>query len=792
MIIRRCVAILCLLSVLPYTLALQELTDDTFASFISQSGKFCIMFYSPSCGTCQAALPVFKSVSQLIEEDKTVNITLAQIDVSEYTASGDRYDVWLYPTMVIDGGDFPYQQVYKGSPTSREELTKWIKEFGSPSHVPPTSALWVLNDASFTDCTEERICMVQFTDSRCIHCLARGNHIHELANHVNKHLHGEGVRVAQVDLAKHPDIGKKYNIELRGAASNRVFINGEMYDYNGPDDWESAATFIKARIESPLRDITTMSEYASDFLSGKKSCAVALLMPNSENFTGIQNHYLSWAESTRDFCSHYLITDRVMLEEMEIDHPKFVIKHSAKTLTPSEPPHFEIEVPTGAGETWFAEQFKKKQFSLVNEISRERIASQLRDLDHFVGIFVENPSWGEEMNTLKKAIAGIAIKFQDQGLPFFIGNVADFSVDFEEVDTINANVPFLLMIRDKNDRQYTPYFKTLQKFKNKPEKLYYAFVASYVSQYLKGEIAPRIKSDLDHGVYDGVLDIVGVSVDRVLRRTDKDILMLMTSSNRCRSCPRYEDALMTFGEKYENPETLTVGMINVETNQLPRKLVMKSSPPHMVLLPAERNGPFESLVYFYDEISEDNLKKFVTEHGKHNLMEKKNQNRSEKKDHQEKQKPSAQEDATTEEDPEGTFQSIHASVIEESPSDKVREDKKPEDAELDKKLADVQWEKKSEDIKEDPEYIKLKQKMEEMFNERLGGMNMNSMYANNINPMDHKYDEKYEMEYELDPEDLEYHSAGDSSSTAHSNSGDRSPNDHSSTGDSSSTYHDEL
>ena len=33
---------------------------------------------------------------------------------------------------------------------------------------------------------------------------------------------------------------------------------------------------------------------------------------------------------------------------------------------------------------------------------------------------------------------------------------------------------------------------------------------------------------------------------------------------------------------------------------------------------------------------------------------------------------------------------------------------------MDKKLADVQWEKKSEDIKEDPEYIKLKQKMEEI------------------------------------------------------------------------------
>ena len=721
------VVILCLL---PYSLALQELTDDTFASFITKPGKFCIMFYSPSCGTCQAALPIFKRVAQLIEADSTVDIKLSQIDVSEHIASGDRYDVWNYPTMVIDGGDFPYQQVYKGSPTSPEELVKWIEEFGSPSYVPPLSALCILDEASFSDCVEERICWVKFTDSRCMsqQCLGKGSQIHELANHANKQLQGEGVRVAQVDLAKYPKIGEKYGIELRGASVNKLFINEKMYHYHGSEDWAIAVKYIEARLESPLKDLATMSQYASEFLSGTKTCAVALLLPNQDDNTETQNHYLSWAESTRDFCSHYLVTNTAMLQGMEIVFPRFVIKHSAKTLISTEPPHVEVNVVTEAGENWFAEQFKKSQFSLVNVIDSGRISTQLRDLDHYVGIYVENSTWGAEMQNLKEAIAGIAKKFQDKGIPFFIGNVADVSVDFEEVDTINANVPFLFMIRDKNYRKYTPNFKTLQEFKNEPEELYFTYLENYINQYLEGKVAPTIKSDKDHGVMDGVLDVVGLSIDRVLGRTDKDILLLMTSSNQCRSCVRYENALLKFGEKFENPKTLTVGMINVETNQLPRKLMMKSSPPHVVLLPAGRSGPFENLAYFFNEISEENIRTFVTHHGKHNVLDKKDQNITDEKEHKGKQGTSVQEDATAEEDPDA-YQSIHATVTEEMP-----------------------YAKESDHAKEDTELTKHKEKIEKMMNERFGGMNTDSQHHNNFNPREHKYDEKYELEFDPDEE----------------------------------------
>lgn len=710
-------------------LALQELTDDTFTSFFTKSTKFCIMFYSPSCGTCRASLPIFRNAAMKIEAENTTSLQIAQIDVSEFTASGDRFDVWHYPTFIIDGVDLPYHQIYKGSPTSAEELAKWIRQLGSPDYLPPVSALWVLDEDSIDDCVEERICLIQFTDSRCVQCLGRAYQIHELANHIYNELHGEGVKVAQVDLAKYPNLGKKYSVELRGAAVRKVFRNGKMYEYNGPDDWEGAVNFIKARLGSPLKEISTMAEYASEFLSGKVYCSAALLLPSNDNITATRDNFLTWAESTRDFCSHFLVTNNVVLESMAVESPKFVIKHSAKTLISSEPPYVEIDVVAEALPIWFAEHFKKHQFSLVNEIDGRRITTELQNLDQYVGIYTENPSWDNV--DFKEEIAKIAGKFQYSDIPFFIGDVADVSVTFEEADTINADVPFLFLIRDKNDRIYTPNYKTLEKFGNKSKNQYLTYVTTYISQYLEGKVAPRITSDKDHGVEDGVLDIVGTSVDRVFNRTDKDILLLMTSSNRCRSCPRFEDVLLKFGEKYENSETLTVGLINVETNRLPRKLVMGSSPPHLVLLPAERSGPFDGLVYFYDEVTENKLLKFVTDHGKHDVIEKKYQKQIPRNGQRGNSGLSDKEDVTLEEDP-GSFQSMRISVTEEKKDETVNHDNL---------------------MVENPEFDKLKEKTEKMLKERFGSSNY--MHGSNINPSEHKYDEIFDMEVEWDPEETE-------------------------------------
>ena len=88
-----------------------------------------------------------------------------------------------------------------------------------------------------------------------------------------------------------------------------------------------------------------------------------------------------------------------------------------------------------------------------------------------------------------------------------------------------------------------------------------------------------------------------------------------------RSCARYEHLFTEFGEKYQNPSTLTVGMVNSATNELPRPLVMKSDPPHVLLVPGNRTSPYQHVHYFFDDIGVGSLEAFVKQYGTHDLVQ---------------------------------------------------------------------------------------------------------------------------------------------------------------------------
>jgi len=227
-------------------------------------------------------------------------------------------------------------------------------------------------------------------------------------------------------------------------------------------------------------------------------------------------------------------------------------------------------------------------------------------------------------------------------------------------DTINAAVPYLFAINDGEGRRYTPNLEQLTKM-NKDKVPIDDYVSSYVAQFLAGQLKPFMKSDEDPGDLEGLIDVTALSIDRVLAKSfsqHTDLLLLLTSSESCRSCKRFEDIFMEFGEQYENKATLLMGMMNLETNELPRSLECKAGPPNIILLPGDRKEGNAPIRYFMGDISVESLRVFMESNAHHRLQKKKEEDEEEN----EPSFPDEKKEEEKEEEKEESGSSFHTEL----------------------------------------------------------------------------------------------------------------------------------
>lgn len=621
-----------------------------------------MMFHSPTCPACVAALPVYTKVAERVAVDQP-SFRMARIDVSEHPAAGDRYDIWHYPSFIIDGKEFHYAEMFDGV-NQEADLYEWVMKYSSPSYKAPASNLLILNTrAEFAECAKSPVCLVQFTDSRCMECTARRNQLHLAANNIPDKARAHGLKTAMLDLQLLPEIGKEYGISMTGYVLHKVFRFGKMFHYYAMDDWNSMVEYLSARLFSPSEEITKWSEFKDKVYHSEKRSVIALLLPATMSFEKSRHYipYLVFAEKYRDICFIFHVTESKIINRLELTSPTVLIKRQFETYTSLEEPYETIPVPDNAGAQWFEEMFNKHQFGLVNYIDGWVNIKQVQHLPHFVGVYVSDNNWGfKVMKDLKKRIAPIAKRFKGQ-THFFLGDVQEVSQTFEMTDTINAAVPYLFAVNDREGRRFTPNLAQLQQM-NKDKVPIDTYLTSFVEQFLAGQLRPFMKSDEDPGDLEGLIDVTALSIDRVLAKSfseHTDLLLLLTSSESCRSCKRYEDIFMEFGEQYESKATLLMGMMNLETNEIPRSLECKAGPPNIILLPGDRKESNAPIRYFMGDIAVESLRSFMEANATHRLQKKKEEDDEEeepKKEGEKKEKkfeePPKEEEEKEEEEEE--------------------------------------------------------------------------------------------------------------------------------------------
>jgi thioredoxin 1 len=96
-----------------------ELNEATFEDFVKSNRLVLIMFYAKFCDHCNKVMPIFNQVNKMLEVPRLteIPIQLARVNVSKYTALGEKYNVFRFPTLMYFRDNF-YVYPYRGSDVS--------------------------------------------------------------------------------------------------------------------------------------------------------------------------------------------------------------------------------------------------------------------------------------------------------------------------------------------------------------------------------------------------------------------------------------------------------------------------------------------------------------------------------------------------------------------------------------------------------------------------------------------------------------------------------------------------
>lgn len=88
--------------------SIQVLTAETFDQEIAAAGVVCLVdFWADWCGPCHAQLPVL----QALAADHAGSLVVASIDVQEYPAVAERFEVVSLPTLIFFVGGEPVRRL---------------------------------------------------------------------------------------------------------------------------------------------------------------------------------------------------------------------------------------------------------------------------------------------------------------------------------------------------------------------------------------------------------------------------------------------------------------------------------------------------------------------------------------------------------------------------------------------------------------------------------------------------------------------------------------------------------
>lgn len=572
------------------------LNTNNFDNIIFGKDIVLVEFYAPWCGHCKQLAPEYeKAAGRLKENDPPVILTKVDATVESDLAS--RFGVSGYPTLKWFKNGNPYD--YDG-PRDADGIVNYMKVRADPSWAPPPEAVIVLTKDNFTEITDrEKLIIVMFYAPWCGHCKRLHPEYEKAAQELKQR--ENGAVLAKVDATIETELASKY--EVSGYPTLKIFRQGHVYDYKGDarDSW-GILSYIEMQQGPASKELSSLDAIKQQLGSSLDPSAVTnvaffestgdpTFVVYEEAANELRGDYKFWHTFSEEARNFFKVSPRT-----------FVVFLTEKFQTQHEPKLHKLELKEEIKSSEITSFAKSKDAPLVGEYNSETSEKTYKSKRPLV-LFFCTVDWSFEhrqaTQTWRKKFATVAKQFPS--LTFAIADEEKNRELFNEFGFDESSEEINVGLIDEKNKKYSM----------KPQEEYDADeVTGFLKDYLKGNLAPKVKSQSIPRKQDGpVTIVVGKTFEKIVLDKKKDVLIELYAP-WCGHCKKLEPVYKDLAKKFKKHKNLVIAKMDATANDAPDNY-SSSGYPTIYFAPA--NNKDSPISYTGDRKLED-LVKFVKQH----------------------------------------------------------------------------------------------------------------------------------------------------------------------------------
>ena len=436
---------------------------------------------------------------------------------------------------------------------------------------------------NFHETIKEGVIMVEFYAPWCTHCKKLEPEWESAATE----LKGQATFM-KFDATTDESLARGYGV--KGFPTIKVFVDGEVGDYEGERTAKALVAFAKRRLSSPVVEISDAEALAA-FKADNVVGIVLYTSPNSDVFKSFDRN----AKALRETVPFAVVYDSVLLGEYTLDSIVMF-----KRFEENES-RFEGDI---ADRKAFEKWVLVEAFPLLGEIGPDNYRNYVKRGFPLAWLFVD-PSVEDATLEVQKLVRGVASKYKGAlsfvYLPIQDGNYLQMVRRF---GLTGDKYPVFAI--DAAENKYFAYSEDQDISAEALEEFCSKFVNGSLERTVKSEAVPEVAE------VDGLTTVVGKTFLSVVKNTTNDVLLVLHAP-WCGHCKHLAPTYGSLASALRDVPTITVAQMDATTNDPSEDFDVQGF-PSIFFIPAGK----EKMMY-EGERSASAMLAYVKEHATHHI-----------------------------------------------------------------------------------------------------------------------------------------------------------------------------